>query len=230
MKTVFFDLDDTLYFRQDAFFSAVEKFFDITDLARKHQICASCSRRGDEVFSAAQRGEISVREMYAYRFTKGFADEGISITETQALDFQAVYQKELYSLRLSAPTVRLLDFAKDNFDSLGIITNGPSKHQRNKIKNLCLENWFSPDLIFVSGEYDFDKPDKRIFLRAQERVQKNADDLIFVGDSFCNDIIPASELGWHTVWLNRFDEPLRAPEYASLTTDGVTEILKRFLK
>ena len=129
MKTVFFDLDDTLYSRCDAFFIAVEKFFCIKDECKKSQLCTFCRMRGDEVFFKAQRGEITNSQMYAYRFTKGFSDAGISITEKEALEFQSVYQKELYSLKLSESVIKMLDFAKNKFDALGIITNGPQEHQ-----------------------------------------------------------------------------------------------------
>ena len=50
MKTIFFDLDDTLYFRRDAFFLAFDEF-----LGEKHQESKAnandrCRIRGDEVF------------------------------------------------------------------------------------------------------------------------------------------------------------------------------------
>ncbi|MGN0739268.1 MAG: HAD family hydrolase [Treponema sp.] len=226
MKTVFFDLDDTLYFRRDAFFIAVEKFFGIKESRKKNELCTFCRTRGDEVFFKAQRGEITNVQMYAYRFTKGFLDAGFTITEKEALDFQSVYQKELYSLKLSEPVIKMLDFAKNKFDALGIITNGPKDHQWNKIKNLSLEKWFSKNLIFVSGDYKIDKPDSRIFLLAQERAGKKSDDLIFVGDSFCNDILPASKLNWHTIWLNLYDEKMQPPEYSCNNVSGILKILQ----
>lgn len=228
MKTVFFDLDDTLYSRCDAFFIAVEKFFCIKDECKKSQLCTFCRMRGDEVFFKAQRGEITNSQMYAYRFTKGFSDAGISITEKEALEFQSVYQKELYSLKLSESVIKMLDFAKNKFDALGIITNGPQEHQWNKIKKLNLEKWFSKNLIFVSGEYKIDKPDSRLFLLAQERAQKKSEDLIFVGDSFYNDILPASKLKWHTIWLNLYDEKMIPPEHSCNTVNEVYKILMSY--
>lgn len=213
MKTIFFDLDDTLYFRQDAYFSAFEEYFNNDDAALKKKAADRCRIRGDEVFYQAQRGEITMDQMYIYRFQKGLEDCNIHITPEQALEFKTVYKEHLYSLKLKPQVIRILDCAKKYFDRIGIITNGPIDHQWNKIKKLGLEKWLTPELVIVSGEHKVDKPDPKIFEIAMTRAGKTPDQIILVGDSYQNDMIPASRQGWHTVWLNLYDEDLKAPEF-----------------
>lgn len=225
MKTIFFDLDDTLYFRRDAFFLAFDEF-----LGEKHQELKAnandrCRIRGDEVFFKCQNGEITELEMYIFRFQTGFADVGIGISREQAEDFYRLYKKHLYSMKLNPQIVAMLDFAKTHFENLGIITNGHGEHQRNKIKTLGLEKWISRDLIIISGEHGCPKPDKRLFEIAQKKSGKSSGELLIIGDSFQNDIVPASELGWHTIWINLYGENFTPPEYAVIEVSEIPAIL-----
>ena len=100
---VFWDIDDTIYDRCDAFSSACDRFLN-TPAMKKRAASAGdeahfplpdgriiyrfCDKRGDEVFKASQTGEISMAEMYVYRYCKGFADAGILISPEEALLFQ----------------------------------------------------------------------------------------------------------------------------------------------
>ena len=229
MKTIFFDLDDTLYFRRDAFYIAFEKFFNSLDKDLQKRSNDTCRIRGDEVFYDAQQGKITMEQMYIYRFQKGFADCGIVISEKEALDFQSLYKKELYSLKLNSEVIKMLDFAKSNFEQLGIITNGPVEHQWNKVKNLGLDKWIEKDLTIVSAEYSVDKPDVKLFNIASQKACKKTDELIIIGDSFKNDIIPASSLGWHSIWIDLYGENFTAPEYQVKNISEIIPVLKKFL-
>ena len=227
MKTIFFDLDDTLYFRRDAFFLAFEEYFNGMHSECKSLANDRCRIRGDEVFYKAQSGVITTEEMYIYRFQTGFLDAGIEISREEAMIFYVLYKKHLYSMSLNPDVVSMLDFAKAHCDSLGIITNGESAHQHNKIHVLGLEKWILPELIVISGEHGCPKPNKKLFEIAAQKSGKTTDELIIIGDSFQNDIIPADELGWHTIWINLYDEKYRQPEFQVKKVSEIPEILKK---
>lgn len=235
MNTIFFDLDDTLYFRRDAFYQAFEEFFDIENFCGcdyqdlMKEACDRCRIRGDEVFYQCQRGELSTDEMYLYRFQKGFGDVGLYITVEEALTFRVVYQRKLYALKLNDDVIQMLDFARDNFLKLGIITNGPGDHQRNKIKNLGLDKWIDPELIIVSGEHKCDKPDSKLFSIAQDKCGSSPDEILIIGDSLNNDILPATTLGWHTLWIDLYNENFKAPEYSVKSVNEIIPVLKNNL-
>lgn len=227
MKTIFFDLDDTLYFRRDAFFLAFTKFFNQEYEAVKALANDRCRIRGDEVFFQSQQGIISEKQMYIYRFQTGFSDAGISISESDALDFYFLYKKELYSMKLNPATISMLDFAKKHFSQLGVITNGQSSHQRSKIENLGLNKWIDQKLIIISGEQGCPKPDKKIFKIAEEKSGTAPENLIIIGDSYSNDILPARGLGWHTIWIDLYGENFEAPEFRAENTMEVIGFLKK---
>jgi len=182
--------------------------------------------RGDEVFYQAQDGTITTEEMYIYRFQNGFRDVGIEITPEQALEFLRLYKKSLYELKLNPDVISLLDYAKENFEKLGIITNGESVHQRNKIKKFGLDQWIDSNLIVISGEHGCPKPDKRLFEIAAKKANKKTNDLIIIGDSLQNDIIPANELGWHSIWINLYNETSKPPEYEVKDVNEIQNIFE----
>lgn len=229
MKVIFFDLDDTLYFRKDAFFNTCRKYLHIEDADFLNKASDSCRKRGDEVFYQSQRGEISMKAMYIYRFQKGFADVNYYITEREALRFNFHYQKMLYRLTLSKEVKELLNFCKLNFDKIGIITNGPEIHQKNKIKKLKLTRWIDKDLEIISGIYKSDKPDLRLFEIAQEKSGASADQIIMIGDSQENDIIPAKKMKWKTIWLDLYSEDFTGADYTVKNIGQVKQILEKII-
>ncbi|MDQ0338627.1 FMN phosphatase YigB (HAD superfamily) [Caldalkalibacillus uzonensis] len=83
-----------------------------------------------------------------------------------------------------------------------MITNGPGAHQRKKMNILGLTPFFHPRLILVSDEVGVAKPDPGIFEQAQNRVGYPPDQLLYVGDSWTNDVMAPIRAGWHTVWFN----------------------------
>ena len=81
---------------------------------------------------------------------------------------------------------------------------------------LALVSNFYGNLSVVLHEFGFDglfrhviesavvgvrKPDERIFLMGLQALQLPADQVVVVGDSIKNDILPAQKLGCHTVWF-----------------------------
>lgn len=206
--TIFFDIDDTLYDRSLPFKAAAREFFqgavpDLNDAYRR------CRARGDEVFHASQRGDISMDEMYIYRWGRGFADIGISISPEEAIGFQRLYRRNQDSITLSPVIEDMLRYCSGH-TGIGIITNGPSEKQWNKIFRLGLERFVPREMIIVSADVGIDKPDPAVFRIAETRSGADPEELLYVGDSLDNDIFSAEACGWRTLWYNR--EALQIPE------------------
>lgn len=203
MKAVLFDVDDTLYDQVVPFENAYKAVFgDAYDVSCQELFVAS-RKHSDTVFEKSQNNEISMRDMYVYRISNAFKDFGIIITEQQALDFQALYSDGQRSIEVTDQIKKTLYLLKQNGVRLGIITNGPSDHQRAKIKSLCLQYWIKYDSIFVSGDFTFSKPDIRIFECAEKALRLDKNDIWYVGDSYNNDVVGAKQAGWNCIWFNR---------------------------
>lgn len=84
---------------------------------------------------------------------------------------------------------------------LGLLTNGPSDGQRNKLRQSGLSHFFSEDRITVSGDYPFAKPDKRIFFAAADKLGVKPQECVYVGDIFARDVLGAHRAGMTPVWI-----------------------------
>ena len=93
---------------------------------------------------------------------------------------------------------------------LGVITNGDGEQQRAKLAALGLGGRF--EVVVVSGDAGFAKPDARIFGLAATAIGVPAERCLFVGDSRAGDAVGAQAAGMLGVWLNRRAQP--APDDA----------------
>lgn len=203
IKSVFFDLDDTLHDHQKPFRDAIthsfpEMFDDRTIMAiyKKFRECS------DDLWTAYVTNELALDEMRIQRISQTMKFFNMILTREQAETFQSIYENCLSHLELFSMVIELLGALQENGLQVGIITNGPAEHQRNKIKALGLTNYIPVDYIFISGELGIAKPDPKIFQLAAEKTGHSPSELLYVGDSWDNDVVGANRAGWHAVWFN----------------------------
>ena len=84
---------------------------------------------------------------------------------------------------------------------IGMITNGPSDIQRQKLDLLGIEPLFP--FILVSEEVDIWKPDPRIFERAMELGEAQRHETVYIGDNPDHDVGGARAAGITSIWVNR---------------------------
>jgi len=93
-----------------------------------------------------------------------------------------------------------LDELRDSY-ALGLITNGASCLQREKLATAGLEEYF--DTVIVSAEFGVGKPDPSIFEHALDQLDVGAEQTTMVGDSLARDIDGAITTGIRGIWINR---------------------------
>ena len=81
---------------------------------------------------------------------------------------------------------------------LGLITNGSVRMQSRKLECLALSPMF--DTILISDAEGVSKPDRRIFLRALEKLGADPARAVFVGDHPEVDVAGARAAGMRAVW------------------------------
>ena len=84
---------------------------------------------------------------------------------------------------------------------LGLITNGASDLQREKIEGSGLARYF--DSITISGEVGVGKPDPLIFRTALDSLGAKPERTVMVGNSLEKDIAAAQRVGMKAIWINR---------------------------
>jgi len=83
---------------------------------------------------------------------------------------------------------------------LGILTNGPSDMQWEKLRTLDLPS--AVDAIVVAGDLGVFKPDPQPFRQLLGDLGSTPADSLFVGDSFEHDMVGARGVSMQTVWVH----------------------------
>ncbi len=212
-RNLVFDVDDTLYYRSEPYTKAVLRTFsarmageaDWPDPVRLFQVSRPI---GEEEYMRRMRGEINMEEMLVNRTVRSFASLGISLTPAEALAFEHTYEQAQGEISL-LPVFRSLfeDLTKQQNPPgsprsfLGLFTNGPSEHQRNKIRALGLYEWIPETHIVVTGDADVTKPDTEAFRYYETKCGVKPEETIMIGDSLEADIRGAEKAGWNTLWV-----------------------------
>lgn len=99
-------------------------------------------------------------------------------------------------LPISTQVKTMLTRFKEKGAILGIITDGRSITQRNKLIATELNDFF--DLIIISEEFGSEKPNKRNY---QAFHTSNADNYYYIGDNIKKDFITPNQLEWITIGI-----------------------------
>ena len=228
-KTIFFDLDDTLYDRSVPYRKAFAAFFGGKYADKALTAFERTMLRGYEVFAAAHTGQMTMEAMHIYRHQTGLRDAGIEISPEQALEMQALYAEEQRHISLTPVMEQVLTFCQAHFAAMSVITNGGVQSQKEKLESLGAARWFRPELVFISDALGVMKPGPEIFRIAEQTAGARAEDCVYVGDSYSQDVAGAGGCGWETVWLNRRADAVGdpAPTYCVRNEDELLACLKR---
>lgn len=191
IKAVLFDFDDTLGHREsyayDTFYRLLKSCTDFEDEMELETIL-------QDVMIWDEQGNIQKQHIVDMLKKK------YDITLPCA-DFKKWWNEEQWKASVPFPdTISTLEQLQKKY-KLGIITNGDSTCQRNKIQQAGLSQFFDESNVVVSGDYGYHKPDTRLFTAALEKLNVRAEESVFVGDIFANDIIGAYRAYMKPIWI-----------------------------
>jgi len=189
-----FDLDDTLLDRD----KAVEKMFSV--------ILQECY---GEVDLSVQNEMLHTFKEYDFR-SYGNSDK-VKVFESLFDDFPPKYRLPGHSIMdfwnqhfpdcfsINQDTLHIVNQIKIHA-KVGIITNGFTQRQKAKIANTHLDSCF--DMIMISDEVGYSKPDIRIFELALNKIGVQPEAALFVGDDLEKDIGGCQNANIKGIWFN----------------------------
>lgn len=193
---VLFDLDDTLYAEADFVISGRKA---VAAVAEKCYGCdagkaLAAMRHAPQAFDALHGvlPQMSVGEM---------------------LD---IYRNHMPELELPEDSRRALSALRSAGVRMGVITDGRSVSQRNKLAALGIAG--EMDYIGISGETGADKTSRETFARAEEFFGSDCR-FFYVGDNPAKDFLWPNRMGWTTVMLR---EQVRGRNIHAQTLDAQT--------
>ena len=201
-KAILFDLDDTLFDHQRASTIALRAMHAAHAPHLPFDAFAQCHRDVLEKFHRHYLdGQFTLDEARTARMKFLFASFGIDIDDATINAAAALYRQQHQANRALLPGALELLTALQPQARLGIVTNNSTVEQHEKLRALGIAHFF--DTVVISEDAGFAKPDPRIFAIALERIGARAEESVFLGDSWQNDVQGALSAGIGAIWLNR---------------------------
>jgi putative hydrolase of the HAD superfamily len=127
------------------------------------------------------------------------------------------YREHIPSISMADDTAKFLEQVREHKIPTGLITDGRSITQRNKLRALGMEDYFRD--IIISEEFGSEKPDERNYLFFENKYPGK--DFYFFGDNTGKDFIVPQKLGWKTVCIKddgnhihpQKENPIPAPAF-----------------
>lgn len=192
MRVICFDLDDTLYKEIDYLKSA---YREIAEYAAGQ--CTGCS---DSVYFLTIKAYNRMLDAYREGLN-AFEELNMFLgLELPISDYLYIYRNHKPKIVLSEDVVQTLDELQAEGVRLGLITDGRSVQQRNKIEALGLGRWIENEDVVISEEFGSEKPALANYEYFMNRYPE-CHDFTFVGDNLKKDFAAPNVLGWMTVCL-----------------------------
>ncbi len=175
-----FDLDDTLYAEREyvrSGFRAISHCFEPEKQTQVFQQLEALFDEGD----ADPLGTVS-RQFGSCR---------------EKAEMLRIYREHSPDLKLAPAVQKMFTRLSEAGRRLGLLTDGRSITQRNKIEALGLDAWISE--IVISEEFGSSKPDARNY-QCFEQIFPDAS-YAYVGDNLTKDFVTPNQMGWVTVAL-----------------------------
>lgn len=170
-------------------------------------------------------------------FEAGTVDVFSKINDTYRIgcpidEYLKIYREHKPDILLSKDVRNTLSKLKEIGCILGIITDGRSITQRNKIDALGLDEWFDNENIIISEEFGLEKPSLANYQYFMSKYPEHS--FWYIGDNPYKDFIGPRKLNWRTAQVSsdsaihhRRDsfEAESQPEFLVSGISQITEII-----
>ncbi len=177
-KYIVFDLDDTLCNEIDFLKSAYAEIATILAFDEANTLCKE--------MLAMYGANINVFEELVIKYPNDISMDRLL----------SLYRNHQPHMNLKPHAKDVLLTVKEKGYSLGLITDGRSITQRNKLESLGILSLF--DLMVISEEMGTSKPNENNY---KAFMDNNHDAYYYIGDNTSKDFITANRLGWKTICL-----------------------------
>lgn len=195
-KAILFDLDDTLLNRDKAvdkmFLIILEKCYEDVKQSVKKDMLQKFKEHDSRDYGYSDKTKVleSLFDEFPpkYRLPSNYIQ-----------DFWNNNFPNCFSINQN--TIKIINTIKMQIQ-VAIITNGSTQRQKAKIIKTNLNRCF--DIVIISEEVGFRKPDKRIFELALNKLNVQPEDALFVGDDIEKDIGGCQNADIKGIWFNPY--------------------------
>jgi len=227
LEAVAFDLDSTLCQYELTVEEVVERAiqragFDEGQLGSPAELAAAYDTAW---WAAEEQLRLPTDELRRTAWGRILSARGVDEADaTRLADAYSEIRRET-GMSLYDGVSRFLDDLRARY-RLGILTNGPSDMQWEKVEKLGLTA--AVDAVVVAGDFGIFKPDPRPFKELLGLLDASPPASLFVGNSYEHDIVGARGVGMRTAWVKADGTgecPNGAPDYVVARATDLREVL-----
>lgn len=197
---IVFDLDDTLYAEVDFLKSAFKEIASLLTKLDTEKLVNDMYNNyllGSDVFSI---------------LLSSFPQSGF-----KKIDLINIYRSHLPKIKLSRNADMFIKFLLKNNIPIGIITDGRSITQRNKIHALGIESILEE--LVISEEFGSEKPDENNYTHFEKKFPNMH--FTYIADNTQKDFISPNRLGWQMVCVLNNGRNIHAQQLAILPEHAI---------
>lgn len=202
LKAIFFDIDDTLYSTSE--FSEMARSLALDAMIEAGlQVDKNVLREElEEVISEFSSNYEHHFDKLLLRFPKRYY-RGVNPGIIVAAGVIAYHETKIRRLAPYEDAIEVLRILSKSDLILGIITEGLEVKQAEKLVRMRINQFLSPNAIFISNQIGISKPNPKIYQRACSDLNLRPAETMYVGDNPCHDIDPPNQIGMLTVRMRR---------------------------
>lgn len=209
LSAIFFDIDDTLY--------STSEFTELArNMALDAMIQAGLSLEKSVLREELEEviGEFSTN--YEHHFDKLLLRipkryyRGVNPAIIVAAGVIAYHDIKARRLAPYEDAIEVLRLLSKTDLVLGIITEGLEVKQAEKLVRMRINQYLSPNSIFISNQIGISKPNPKIYQRACSDLNLRPSETMYVGDNPLHDVDPPNAIGMITVRMRRGGKHHRA--------------------
>jgi HAD superfamily hydrolase (TIGR01549 family) len=226
LKTVLFDLDDTLFDHRHSSRTALALFKKRFAKQLEHVSLEELERANLEILNQVHvhvlAGSLDIDAARIKRFETLFGRYTLKLSPQELQECSVAYREAYQSARRPAfGAIETLQSLRAQNIKIGIVSNNLIEEQIDKLQCCGLTSLI--DSMTVSEEAGFAKPDARIFQIALKRLQSLPHETIMIGDSWENDILGARAIGMAAIWYNCYGESI--PDRSIPSIESFSELM-----
>lgn len=213
-KNLILDLDDTLYGYEKphklALNSVVDSFSNEFKISKTHTQSSFDQARKNTHDQLPTRAASHNRLLY---FQKMLEINGLNSMQYALKYYELYWGVFLEQMSLFENVLPLLEIAKSRGAKVCILTDLTAHIQHRKIIKLCLPAHI--DFLVTSEEVGIEKPDRKMFEFALNKLKCKANQALMIGDSWKKDILGANVMGIDSIWINHKNDKKTLPKGVS---------------
>ena len=203
IKTVLFDLDDTLFDHRgcarDAL-AAVQGCHDRLRVMPFDALERAHARFLEELHADVMLGRMPLETARVERFRRLLAAVDVPSGEGLPARIAATYRDAYRTARRAVAGAPALLAAITSYARIAIVSNNLLEEQQEKLRTCGMDEFV--DALVVSEVAGTSKPDPAIFRLALDRLHALPGGAVMVGDSWAADVVGARAAGLRAIWFN----------------------------